>query len=230
MRKAAIGLILALCTLEADPQTPPPPSWRSQAPNPSLLQQPDTRTVADANYEDTYFDSHAGAADPLDGPQSMEAMMSAHGESQEDFPANARDEVFVAHFSNWASYLSHSRRSIYTIVNLIVDRVVTDKDGHITPGYTIPLAIPGGTVIAPGTQKVLSYFVRFGDFPLEPNTKYLVFLTHRNRPFFEYSQAWNVDKGVLEPVTPYQAYKVSHGIAPHAMGNLENAVRDLTSH
>jgi hypothetical protein len=227
MQKSAIILLCAAYSITATPKTPHVPSWRLEAPNRVVPLPPDPRDPANIEAEDAYFDRWAGAADPLDGPQSIGSGSSGPGEVREDFPA-VHEEVFVAHFSNWRSYLSQSRRSIYTIVNLVIDRVVSDKGGHITSGSTVSLAIPGGTVLAPTTEKTLSYFVRYGDFPLEPNTKYLIFLSSSNRPFFEYVQAWNVDKGVLEPITPYQSYRVSHGLASHGLENLEDAARDLT--
>jgi hypothetical protein len=95
----------------------------------------------------------------------------------------------------------------------------------------LPFIVWGGTVLAPGTQKPLSYFIRADDFPLEPNTKYLLFLTRNAKlPFYEYLKAWNVDTGVLEPVTKFDTYRISQGRSPHAGRSLDSAIDELTSH
>jgi hypothetical protein len=119
------------------------------------------------------------------------------------------------------------------IINLQIDHIVADKGAHMTEGPVIPLIIPGGTVTVSGplTQPVLRYFIRGRDFPLYPNIKYLIFLNHQSTlPFYEYVKAWNVDKGVLEPATQFDAYRISQGRSSHAGKSLESAIGELTPH
>lgn len=236
MRTAVILLILIPFSLNVRSQgisnsEDKAPSWRYQPPAATASPTVDTRTPAEISFEDKYFDTYTGAADPLDGPQHRITGLSGHGVFDEDFPASFRDEVFVAHFSTWVSHLSSSRRSIYTTINLQVDRVVSDKDGHMSEGSVIPFIIPGGTALAPGTQKVLSYFIRAGDFPLEPDTEYLIFLDRQPQlPFYEYVKAWRVEKGVLEPVTKFDSFRISQGRSTHGGTTLESAIRELMAH
>lgn len=207
-----------------------PPAWRYQLPPAAGSANEDTRTPAEKEAEDDYFDSHFGVPDPLDGPQRGWAVgHSGPAVFDEDFPARFRDEIVVAHFTTWSTHLSSSHRSIYTIVNLQVDRVVADKSGHVTEGAVIPLAVPGGRARTLGGG-VLTQFVSGRYFPLEPNIKYLIFLnTQPGLPFYWYVKAWNVDKGVLEPVTQFDAYRISQGHSSHAGRSLESAVGELSS-
>jgi hypothetical protein len=229
------------------PAAPPseednPPAWRLKPPDPQVA---DPRSPAELSSLGEYFDFGAGASDPLDGPPSgMTHYSSAYQESDYgDFPVD-RDEVVVAHFSTWTSRLSDSHLSIYTTVNLQIDRVVTDKSGTLAGGLTIPLSIPGGTIRLPGTERTISHFVRLRDFPLEPNTKYLIFLSYRPmegplqagvRPiplfyFFEYVKAWKVDQDVLTPLTRFDRARASQGKPSHVRASLESAISELTSH
>ncbi len=210
------------------------PSWRLQPPADPPSPTADTRTPAEINIEDNYFDSWTGAPDPLDGPPVQRpgtVGRSGDGGLDEDFPTRSRDEVVVAHFSTWLSHLSSSHRTIYTTVYLQVDRVVSDKGGHLVAGSVTPLLIPGGTILAPGTQKVISHFLRAVDFPLEPNTEYLIFLGQEpSLPFYQYAKAWKVDKGILEPVNKYDAFRVAQGRSTHSGMSLESAINELNSH
>jgi hypothetical protein len=208
------------------------PAWRFQLPAAGSPSE-DRRTPKDIKIEDDYFDSHCGASDPIGGPQRMVGGHSGHASFDEDFPVRFRDEVVVAHFTTWSTHLSSSRHSIYTIVNLQIDRIVADKDGHKTEGSVISLAVPGGTVLdpAPITRPVLSYCIQGKDFPLEPNIKYLIFLNHQpTLPFYVYMKAWNVDKGALEPTTAFDAYRISQGRSSHAGKSLKSAINELSSH
>ncbi len=204
------------------------PAWRYQVPASPMV---DTRTTAEISAEDKYSDTCCGASDPLDGPQRMGIGRSGPAEFYEEFPARFRDEVVVAHFSTWTDHLSTSRCSIYTVVNLQIDRVVIDKVGELKAGETLPIFVPGGTVLAPTTGKVISYFIRADDFPLEPNTEYLIFLNRQPPyPSYQYMKAWNVSKGVLEPTTSVDLSRVTHGLSTHNGESLEDAIHDLTSH
>ncbi len=190
----------------------------------------DTRTPAEIHAEDNYFDTHYGASDPLDGPQRFWSGMSGHGYRDEDFPSDARDEVFVAHFSTWAAHLSESRLSIYTTINLQIDRVVVDKDRKFKQGSDIPLIVPGGTILAPWTQKAFSYFIRADDFTLLPNTEYLIFLSRQPQlQFYNYIKAWKVDKGILEPAIRFDTFRMSQGRSTYGGKSLESAICYLTA-
>jgi hypothetical protein len=93
------------------------------------------------------------------------------------------------------------------------------------------LVIPGGTVLAPGTQQVISHFIRAGDFPLEPNTEYLIFLHQEpSLPFYQYVKAWKVDRGILEPVDKFDAFRISQGRSTYGGKSLESAISELNSH
>lgn len=223
---------LAACSLSARPQSTykpeKAPSWRYKVPASPTV---DARTPSQVSADDQYFDTYFGAPDPLDGPQHMGAGMSAPGVFNEDFPARYRNEIVVAHFSTWSTYLTRSQHSVYTIVHLQIDRVVTDKDGKLKAGETIPLFVPGGTVRGPNTGKTISYLIRADDFPLEPNAEYLIFLGHPPQyPSYNYVKAWKVENGVLRPATSLDAYRASHGLSTHNGDSLEDAIHGLTSH
>lgn len=210
------------------------PSWRFQPPADPPSPTADTRTPAEISIEDNYFDSWSEASDPLDGPPVQRpgtVVGSSPGGLDQDFPIWSRDEVVVAHFSTWLSHLSSSHRAVYTTVYLQVDRVVSDKSGQLVAGSVTPLLIPGGIILAPGTQKVISHLLRAGDFPLEPNTEYLIFLNQEpSLPFYQYAKAWKVDKGILEPVNKYDAFRVAQGRSTHSGMSLESAINELNSH
>ena len=235
-RYIAISLIsLAAYSLSARTQSTyqpeKAPSWRYKVPASPAV---DTRTAAEMRADDQYFDTYFGSPDPLDGPQTYRTGRSGPGVVNEDFPTLLRDEVVVAHFSTWSTHLTSSRHSIYTIVNLQIDRVVTDKDGKLKAGETLHLLIPGGTVRIPRTGKIVSYFLSYvwaDYFPLEPNTKYLIFLAHDPpHPSYQYVKAWNVDKGILRPVSETDKYRASRELSTHNGESLEDAIRELTSH
>jgi len=205
------------------------PVWRFQVPAVRSSNE-DTRTPTEIKTEDDYFDSCCGASEPIGDPPRMGVGRSGHGVIDEDFPSRFRNEVVVAHFTTWTPHLSRSRRSIYTIINFQIDRIVADKGGHMTEGSLIPLAVPGGTVLAI-PRPVLTFGIRGTDFPLEPNIKYLVFLTPQSAlPFYMYVKAWSVDKGTLEPTTAFDTYRISQGRSSHAGKSLESAIGELTSH
>jgi hypothetical protein len=235
-RTTTVLLMLTLGSLGASPQIAPAPvekapAWRTRPPE-STSSGVDNRSSAEIDIADRYFDQWTGATDPLDGPQHTATYHSSfHKEVDEDFPSKYRDEVVIAHFSTWVPHLSGSHRSIYTTVNLQIDRVISDKDGHLKEGSVVPLLVPGGTLTIPGTQRVISTAIRGDDFPLEPNTQYLVFLGYRPLvlPFYEYVKAWKIDAGVLAPVSRFDAFRVSQGRSAHNGVFLESAIRELSS-
>jgi len=204
------------------------PAWRFQLAAPGAPIE-DKRTPAEIKIEDNFFDSNYGASDPIDGPQRMGTGRSGPASFDEDFPARVRDEVIVAHFTTWFAYLSSSHRSIYTVLNLQIDRIVADKGGHMTERSVIPFVIPGGRVVSFAGQQ-LTYGIRGVDFPLEPNKEYLIFLFQPSPSFYMYLKAWNVDKGVLEPTTAFDSYRISQGRSSHAGKYLESAISELTAH
>jgi hypothetical protein len=185
------------------------PAWRYRPYDPKVLPSIDSRSAADIALGDEYFDQWIGAFDPLDGPkQRYTRGMSGHGEGgAEDFPNAYKGEVVVAHFTRWESRFTGTHRSIYTIVHLQVDRVVASKTGKLTVNSTVPLFIMGGTVLKspatdPGSSQTISYFMSKSDFPLEPNTEYLIFLSYEGRlKIFQYIKAWRIVNNLLEPVT-----------------------------
>jgi hypothetical protein len=212
---------------------PPAPSWRYQPPSSGTSSSADTRSPEQKEDADKYFDSIAGSADPLDGPQRfIRGGGSRVYKRDEDFPSLALDEVVVGHFSTWNSYISSSKHSIYTVVNLHIDRVVSSKSGLLYGGPEVPVYITGGTIVLPKSGKVYSYWIRSRDeFPLEPNIEYLIFLDRGNpASFYQYVKAWQIDSGVLRPVTERDRYAVSLKRSTHNGMTMESAIEELRSH
>lgn len=206
------------------------PAWRYQ---PQATNSTDTRTPADIAIEDAAYDFGFGGSGPIDKPQTERRYSSAHADVDSgDFPTHSSTEAVVAaHFTSWTVHLSKSHRSVYTIINLEIDRVISDADGHLSKGSTIPLGIPGGTVILPGTGQVVSYEIARHNFPCEPKTQYLMFLSYRPQslPFYEFAKVWKIDNGVLSPTSHFDIDRASRGEKSHAGTSLDSAIREITS-
>lgn len=205
------------------------PAWRYQLPAPSLS---DSRDRSESDEEDAYFDKWFGSASPLESPQVGQQYSSASAELDSgDFPLNSSNVIVVAHFNTWNSYLSSSHRSVYTIVNLQIDRVIADKTATLAPGEIVQLAIPGGTVSVSDKGKTLSWGIRAFAFPCEPGPEYLMFLSYRPKQvtFLEYEKAWLVDHGTLQPVSRFDIDRHLKGEPSHAGSSLESAIQEIQS-
>jgi hypothetical protein len=237
VKRYVILTTLLVPTVKGHPQVESrgdsPPAWRLQTPALSMQAIDDTRSPGEIRIEDEYFDFSIGAGDPLDGPQTRSTYSSAYVDGDlGDFPPDDRGEIVVGHFSTWISHLSSSHLSIYTTVNLHVDRVVNDKNGELTNGCVVPLIIPGGTVRLGNTQRVISAFVRRRDFPLDPNQSYLLFLSYRPKqlPFYEYVKAWGIEKDALVPIAHFDIDRASQGKQTHSGIPLGTAIQELKGH
>lgn len=207
-----------------------PLAWRYQPPTEDATA--DIRSPKVIETEDQFFDNWYGSTSALEGTQIGSRYSSAVAEKDDgEFPVASANVVVVGHFSTWASYLSKSHRSIYTIVNFVVDRIALDKIGQLTPGSTIPLGIPGGTIRLPGTDRVITDHIRPFSFPCEPNTEYLLFLSYNPSylPFYEYAKAWKVDGGKLIPVSRFDIQRAARGELSHQGTSLDSAIQEILS-
>jgi hypothetical protein len=179
-----------------------------------IRQQRDTVPPEQRKLRDAFWDSLIGASAPLDEPQTTHWNIFPGGNltTAPEFPKIPGGVWLVGKFESYSTFLSASKRSIYTEIHIRVQHVFGNPTAEPTKGTTIDVARPGGTILAPWGD-VASYWV---DTPrvydAQPGHVYLLLLKYHDAVgFYTEARRWDLTSGVATPDSELEEYRAKHG-------------------
>lgn len=123
---------------------------------------------------DTFWDNLSGAREPLTArTASASAMGESWYEPAPEIPKVENRVVLTGTFVAYRSFLTSSRRTIYTEIAFKVDEIFQNRSmSIITPGDNITVAIAGGSALSPSGE-TLHYLTQPRELFVQPSRKYL---------------------------------------------------------
>lgn len=196
-------------------------SWRHFTQDLALA-NPDFVAPQDKAARDFFFDKLIGADLPLDQSGNVPRIHSVWervGPTPEVITSD--DGVAVVGFSSFRCIASASKRSIYTEVSMTVEDVLKDTTGTLGRHESISVLLPGGKVkFASG--KTVAWDINDNDYEIQPNGRYLIFLTHvKEGDFFLEDKRWLLNNGKAVANTVEDAIR-SHQLTSKYSGLSEN--------
>jgi len=151
-----------------------------------------------------------------------------------EIPFVPDEAVVVTSFERYQPYLTPSHRCIYTKIILTIAQVLESGPSGVEAGEEIDLLIHGGTVML-NDGRVISFLIRYedGDFSLQPDHRYVLFLqNHRRGDFFTLEGSWELKNGMALPNSAVDAQRMEEGksqLAGLAESDFLEAVRKAVS-
>jgi hypothetical protein len=160
------------------------------------------------------YDS-AGSLQPLDQPSRSDIAQGSSSTPgrQDEMPFFPEEVIVVCSFRNFQPYLTPSHRAIYTVVNLEVEQILDAGGTSITPGQSVDLLMPGGSVLL-SDGRAISYNVRYkeGEYSIQPGHRYLFFLHFdKNTESYGAIKTWELSRGVAVPNSPDDSDRMAKG-------------------
>lgn len=160
-----------------------------------------------------HFDSFIGAPRPIDEPKAHASSVGFSFEPllQPEYPHLGPGQcVVVGRFASFQPVLSPSRRSLYTVIHIAVERTVMASPQQPS-GATIDVLVPGGTLRL-DDGKVLRYAVSPDESALQPHQRYVLMLTcHSRGRFCTLADSWLIRKGSVWPNTAADKVRLQQG-------------------
>ena len=203
-------------------------SWRFV---PQVLKdQKDLVPPAVRYIRDQYWDSLIGSSTPLTEPQTQSMMAAGHSSpTSSELVAPPGTAWIVAEFIGFDSFLSSSKKSVYTEKHYRIAKVIRDFTGlRLAPQAIIDIGSPGGTVLTQGNQKI-SYFVRPSDESDIPGRRYILRVKYfPAQLFFQLDDAlWEINERKAVPIAEVDVARSRRGSSRIEGLNEDEAVRYL---
>lgn len=178
-------------------QTSKKPDWTTKvaevAPDPA-----DVHARAVRKTRSSAFDDRTGTKQPLDADSTDNSQsygMSVYHVKLPPFPISDSQVVLVGQITTFQPFLSNDKATIYTELQLRIERVLRDSE-VVLPGLT-SITIPqlGGVLHLP-SGKIVRQFVPPDENLLDVGARHLLFLNYdRKHDWFGIVKAWELQNG-----------------------------------
>jgi hypothetical protein len=144
----------------------------------------------------------------------------------EELPVQKSDVIAIATFTSYSVHLTPSKRGIYTIENLNIEKVVLDRANRLLKTTSIPVLELGGSAILPSGESI-TIGIPSSEYSIIPNHKYLVFLNYSPEgAFYDIRKSWDLTTGIATPNSPDDEDRLKSGLS-EAAGLSESAILSL---
>lgn len=184
-----------------------------------LQKQTDTIPPAERNARDRYWDKLIGASAPLSDPNAQ-GRPTAIGDAlvtEPEFGDLGEGVLLIGKFESYRTFLSSSKRSVYTEIQLRVEHVFGHPQVPVRNGDLIDVDKPGGTIITPWGAN-LSYGLHPEQMGLQPQHVYLIRLGYDpNGNFYrggnKTGELWDLTDGTVKPGNSLQKARAASGMS-----------------
>ncbi len=169
---------------------------------------------------DNYWDNLIGASAPLFEPSAQARQMPIA--DMKSLPPEVPElgltrVLMIGKFERYRSFISASARSVYTEIDIRVDRAFAGTGGpYVNENSVVQIERPGGTVNTPW-GKVLSYVIRPSEYDFQPGHTYLVLASyHREGDFYTVNDKrgrWDLTTGTAIPDTSIEVIRTRKGLS-----------------